>query len=563
MAEQMIQTISGITDGAAQSGAKRVVCLYRVSTVGQVEKDDIPMQKQYCREFCKQHPGWEIIKEFSEKGVSGFKKSAKDRDAIQEIQKLALQNGFDILLVFMFDRLGRKDDETPFVVEWFVKQNIEVWSAMEGQQRFDNHVDKLLNYIRYWQASGESIKTSMRVKTRIEQLTQEGHFTGGRAPFGYRAEKTGRMNKKNQDVRDLVIDPEDAEIVKLIFQKYVYEGYGALRLCRYCREQGIRRKDGGEITVGMVNRAVRNSIYIGVIHRGDSKSEVLPDLKIIDEELFLRAQEIASARKVQQRDVPLTTRGQSLLVGNVYCGCCGARLMLTTSGHRYRRKDGTEATSIISSYKCYNRTNVPGKCDGQASFSVEKLDNLVDQIIRIQLTQIQKAPPQALLEKQRGREADLARAKVKRLQSEYQQKQRDYQDLRAETLKVIQGNSQFGADLLNSLMDETAAQLKGLEGQMQTAELELREAVSGVEQVKKEYTQLMNWAELYDNCTFEAKKMIVAQFVKAVHVKRGYELDIEFNVSFEEFQSLYLEPEEKGRKRKRAGEILALAECIG
>ena len=563
MAEQMIQAISGITNGATQTGARRVVCLYRVSTVGQVEKDDIPMQKQYCREFCKQHPGWEIIKEFSEKGVSGFKKSAKDRDAIQEIQKLALQNGFDILLVFMFDRLGRKDDETPFVVEWFVKQNIEVWSAMEGQQRFDNHVDKLLNYIRYWQASGESIKTSMRVKTRIEQLTQEGHYTGGRAPFGYRAEKSGRMNKKNQDVCDLVIDPEDAETVKLIFQKYVYEGYGALRLCRYCREQGIRRKDGGEITVGMVNRAVRNSIYIGVIHRGDSKSEVLPDLKIIDEELFLRAQEIASARKVQQRDVPLTTRGQSLLVGNVYCGCCGARLMLTTSGHRYRRKDGTEATSIISSYKCYNRTNVPGKCDGQASFSVEKLDNLVDQIIRIQLTQIQKAPPQALLEKQRGREADLARAKVKRLQSEYQQKQRDYQDLRAETLKVIQGNSQFGADLLNSLMDETAPQLKGLEGQMQTAELELREAVSGVEQVKKEYTQLMNWAELYDNCTFEAKKMIVAQFVKAVHVKRGYELDIEFNVSFEEFQSLYLEPEEKGRKRKRAGEILALAECIG
>ena len=148
MAEQIIQTISSITDGASQSGARRVVCLYRVSTVGQVEKDDIPMQKQYCREFCKQHPGWEIIKEFSEKGVSGFKKSAKDRDAIQEIQKLALQGGFDILLVFMFDRLGRKDDETPFVVEWFVKQNIEVWSAMEGQQRFDNHVDKLLNYIR-------------------------------------------------------------------------------------------------------------------------------------------------------------------------------------------------------------------------------------------------------------------------------------------------------------------------------------------------------------------------------------------------------------------------------
>ena len=53
----------------------------------------------------------------------------------------------------------------------------------------------------------------------------------------------------------------------------------------------------------------------------------------------------------------------------------------------------------------------------------------------------------------------------------------------------------------------------------------------------------MDWAGLYDNCSFEAKKMIAAQFVKAVRVKRGYEVDIEFNVSFEEFQTLYLEPE--------------------
>ena len=39
---------------------KRVYCLYRVSTVGQVEKDDIPMQKQFCREFVSGHPDWHI-----------------------------------------------------------------------------------------------------------------------------------------------------------------------------------------------------------------------------------------------------------------------------------------------------------------------------------------------------------------------------------------------------------------------------------------------------------------------------------------------------------------------
>ena len=39
------------------------------------------------------------------------------------------ESKFDILLVFMFDRLGRRDDETPFIVERFTKQGIEVWSV--------------------------------------------------------------------------------------------------------------------------------------------------------------------------------------------------------------------------------------------------------------------------------------------------------------------------------------------------------------------------------------------------------------------------------------------------
>ena len=46
------------------NAAKRVYCLYRVSTAGQVEKDDIPMQRQYCHEFVAGQEGWEITKEF-------------------------------------------------------------------------------------------------------------------------------------------------------------------------------------------------------------------------------------------------------------------------------------------------------------------------------------------------------------------------------------------------------------------------------------------------------------------------------------------------------------------
>lgn len=302
--------------------SKRVYSLYRVSTLGQVEKDDIPTQKQCCREFCQWQTGWKIVKEFSEKGVSGFKVSAKDRDAIQEIQRDALEGKFDILLVFMFDRLGRKDDETPFVVEWFVKNGIEVWSAMEGQQRFDTHVDKLLNYIRYWQDSDESIKTSIRVKTRMEQLTQEGHYTGGGVPYGYRLEQQGRINKKNRSVFDLTVDETEAEIVKLIFQKYVVESYGAYRLCKYLVEQGVRERKGKNIPTTSINRMIKNRIYTGVICNGECKSEVLPDLQIIDETLFQRAQEIMEKRR------PTITMCRSIPEVNPYWwGMCSAAIV--------------------------------------------------------------------------------------------------------------------------------------------------------------------------------------------------------------------------------------------
>ena len=164
----------------------RVYCLYRVSTGKQVDYDDkcqadIPMQRKACHRFAEEK-GWTIVHEEQEDGVSGHKVRAENRDKLQIIKEHARQGKFDILLVFMFDRIGRIADETPFVVEWFSKNGIRVWSTQEGEQRFENHTDKLTNYIRFWQADGESEKTSIRTKTALGQLVEGGGFKGGIAP---------------------------------------------------------------------------------------------------------------------------------------------------------------------------------------------------------------------------------------------------------------------------------------------------------------------------------------------------------------------------------------------
>lgn len=100
---------------------ERVCCLYRVFTDKQVDYNDknqadIPMQRRKCRQFADQM-GWTIVHEEQEDGVSGHKVRAENRDKLQIIKERAKQGKFDILLVFMFDRIGRIADETPFVVE--------------------------------------------------------------------------------------------------------------------------------------------------------------------------------------------------------------------------------------------------------------------------------------------------------------------------------------------------------------------------------------------------------------------------------------------------------------
>ena len=182
----------------------RVYCLYRVSTNQQVDHDekdeaDIPMQRLECHKFAERM-GWTIIHEEQEEGVSGHKVRAENRDKIQLIKDAARQKKFDIFLVFMFDRIGRIADETPFVVEWFVKNGIRVWSAKEGEQRFESHTDKLTNYIRFWQADGESEKTSIRTSTRMGQIVESGYYTGGTCPYGYKLVRQGRTNKRGYDL---------------------------------------------------------------------------------------------------------------------------------------------------------------------------------------------------------------------------------------------------------------------------------------------------------------------------------------------------------------------------
>lgn len=161
---------------------KRVRTLLRVSSKQQLHDDDIPMQRAQAKQYIAGRPDWVFDKEYMEKAVSAYKNSVEEREVLQEILSDARERKFEVLLAYMSDRIGRQE-EYSFYVAALNRLGIEVWTIRDGQLKTEDHIDKLLNYIRFWQNEGESKKTSMRVRDTQREMVRAGKFTGeiGRA----------------------------------------------------------------------------------------------------------------------------------------------------------------------------------------------------------------------------------------------------------------------------------------------------------------------------------------------------------------------------------------------
>ena len=516
---------------------KRVYCLYRVSTKGQVDKDDIPMQKTSCREFAERN-GWTILKEFQEKGVSGFKVSASDRDAIQDLKTAAEKKEFDVLLVFMFDRIGRIDDETPFVVEWFIKHGIEVWSVNEGEQRMDSHVDKLMNYIRFWQANGESQKTSARVKTRLNQMTLDGKFTGGVAPFGYKLIKSGEINKKGKELMDIVIDDDEAPIVKMIFNMTIKEGYGSYRMADYLNNQGVRTHNNSKFQCNTVNRILKNKLYCGYMISGGIESPYIERLQIIDENVFEQAQYILNQRSnknEEKKQIARTTKGSTLLSGNIYCAHCGQKMVSTSYVDKYDRTDGSQYKVRRQRYICTNKAMKRGECDGQSAYVAHRIDGAVLATLRDYLAKIKSTPKDIALEKRYKSEISEYKRKQTKIEKEIDKLKRQVVELSAEIGRSLLGESRFTPDMLSASIDNTNTLLNKKEIELNDIKYKLTNQQIAMGKLDFYYSQFKTWADEFDNSTMEQKKMIACQLIREINISRGYEIEIVFDINYEQF----------------------------
>lgn len=519
---------------------RRVATFYRVSTKGQLDGDDIPMQRRACMDFIERQ-GWQLVKEYIEKGISGFKVSAVKRDEIQRAKADAEMKAYDILLVFMFDRLGRRDDETPFVMKWFSKKGVELWSAKEGQQKFEDHSDDLINYIRFWQSSGESKKTSMRVNEKHTQMVEDGVYRGGTPPYGYRLVEAGIKNKKGKELYRLEVNEEQIATVKFIYNSVFELGHGSNRITQALNRLGIRTSMGSQWVTGAVNYILRNPVYKGYMVYGKRKSdtgifttqspdkwilsrEPLPQLIIIEEEIWNKVQEIRSSRapeKVKDPDALRfrVSKSPLLFVGLARCGHCDNPLTTTYNTKTHRLKDGTVRKYTFAKYRCSGKA-LGKSCEGQTIHAQSRIEPVVLKEVYNYLDRFNEMDVSKEVNELIRQSLKEDEQRLKTLTKEKEAAAAELNALNAEVVKSLMGKSNFKPELLGSLiaqketdLRELATKLSSLEGKVTSRQTEMNDLFL----VKK---HVPVWREVFETASFERKKMMVHSLISKVQVFR-------------------------------------------
>ena len=124
------------------------------------------------------------------------------------------------------------------------------------------------------------------------------------------------------------------------------------------------------------------------------------------------------------------------------------------------------------------------------------------------------------------------------IQKDLEAKQKELDDLKAETILVIRGVSALDKELLGTLVAEAKDALETLEKQLVQAQEEYEEATKTAKRSNYICNELFTWADVYDTANHDERRAILQQFIKEIRVRKDYEISITLNASFNQVEQL-------------------------
>lgn len=271
----------------------------RVSTDKEDQLNSLEAQKGFFAEYTLR-TGDNLVRLYADEGISGTK--IKNRKEFLKMMSDAEKGLFDMVVVKDISRFARNTVDLLQNIRKLKSLGIETQFLTANMTSMGNSEFVLTIFGAL--AQEESANTSKRVKFGKRVNAEKGKVPN--IVYGY--------DKIIGEYFDMAINPQEAEIVKEIFNLYTEEGYGAAKIASMLNERNLRTKRGCKWSSVAVCRILTNELYTGKIING--KQEVAdfltgqrkekdredwvvverPELKIIDTDTFERTQEIMVER---------------------------------------------------------------------------------------------------------------------------------------------------------------------------------------------------------------------------------------------------------------------------
>ncbi len=363
----------------------------RVSTAMQVEGYSLDAQRDKLRKYAE-FQNYIIAGEYSDEGKSG--KNISGRPEFQQMLT-DIENGKDnisYVLVFKLSRFGRNAADALNTLQLMQDYGVNLISVEDGINS-SNESGKLM--ISVLSAVAEIERENILVQTMEgrKQKAREGKWNGGFAPYGYKLENG-----------ELKIAEDEAEIIRLIYDKFVHSNMGAATVAKYLNQHGYvkKKRQNGTLdafSAHFVKLVLDNPVYCGKLAYGRRKNEKIPGVRnqyhvvkqtdfpvydgihdaIVSEEDWLLAQAKRKKTGVKNEKI-YSLEHQHLLSGIVCCPECGAPLY--GSVNRKRKKDGSFYRDYWY-YACKHRLDLDGhKCNFRKQIHQDKLNTAVESIIK-------------------------------------------------------------------------------------------------------------------------------------------------------------------------------------
>lgn len=267
--------------------------------------------------------GWQLVNESYDDG--GFSGGNTKRPALQRLLQDVRSDKVDIVVVYKIDRLSRSLADFATLQTEFEKHGVAFCAVTQDINTTTSAGRMMLNILMTF-AQYEREIIADRIKDKLSASKRKGKYVGGLLPLGYDADS---------EAMKIIINPTEAESVKLIFREYVRTG-SLKRVQRMLEERNIRTKSwisqrglahgGNPISLAVLRNMITNPIYIGKF-RYQGKIYDAEHEGIIPPELWQKAQAALKANKrcTQQR----STNSIEPFAGLVYCGNCNAPMFLS------------------------------------------------------------------------------------------------------------------------------------------------------------------------------------------------------------------------------------------